>query len=104
MPDMLQPSDRAALASHEKKMHLVRDHVTAESLVSMTAKASPEENAPGPRSRYGRGQGIQDGVLPVRNRRLWQVFHRPAAPRKFRCALSVVQLAHDRQGLVPDLS
>jgi hypothetical protein len=29
MTDMLQPSDRAALASHEKKMHLVRDHVTA---------------------------------------------------------------------------
>jgi hypothetical protein len=29
MTDMLQPSDRTALASHEKKMHLVRDHVTA---------------------------------------------------------------------------
>jgi hypothetical protein len=29
MTDMLQPSDKAALASHEKKMHLVRDHVTA---------------------------------------------------------------------------
>ena len=29
MSDMLQPSDRAALASHQKKMHLVCDHVTA---------------------------------------------------------------------------
>jgi hypothetical protein len=29
MSDLLQPSDKAALASHEKKMHLVRDHVTA---------------------------------------------------------------------------
>src|SRR5271166_5027932 len=29
MSDMLQPSDRAALASLEKKLHLIRDHVTA---------------------------------------------------------------------------
>ncbi len=29
MTDLFQPSHGAALASHEKKMHLVRDHVTA---------------------------------------------------------------------------
>ena len=29
MSEMLQPSDKAALASLEKKLHLVRDHVTA---------------------------------------------------------------------------